>query len=520
MKSIVCLTLICILLIWNNISLEWNSSKLLTADGTLTQPVTSANDVHDTRKKKKKTGYFLHITDMHIDTDYLEGTSFKTACHRAEEDMKQQNTAGKWGSPGGQCDSPIALAEATIRWVASEWRDKLDFIVWTGDNANHKWDKTKQRKRRQIYDLNQRVTDMMMDAFWPHSHNNDNTKMIPVIPSFGNNDVFPHNQMGDDKEDVSLLSFYEQMWREWIPKSQRSTFRKGGYYSVEVVPRLHVITLNTIYFFERNVAIGNCMHHRSPAYKQLIWFEKQLRQAQDDQHKVYVMGHVPPSTRDYKKTCLSEYIRIASIYSDVIMGHFFAHLNMDHFLIYDSNDLSLTDQSYSDPVAQKPFQPSQSDYDDSVHINRDIGEYMGYLRNMYKSIDALDDKKSPSTHEQSLVIIQVAPSILPVYLPSLRIYEYEIEDDSNTTARRPYGSLLGYQQFYANITKWNELRSDDIGYELEYTTRDAYGMRDLSVQSYVSLAKAMIKKNNKSRRLWSLYQNHMVVNTQDFSDTA
>lgn len=43
--------------------------------------------------------------------------------------------AGYWGSPTKGCDAPPRLAEHTIDWIGDTWKEEIDFIVWTGDNA-------------------------------------------------------------------------------------------------------------------------------------------------------------------------------------------------------------------------------------------------------------------------------------------------------------------------------------------------------------------------------------------------
>ncbi|KAI8883257.1 hypothetical protein K501DRAFT_184937 [Backusella circina FSU 941] len=448
-----------------------------------------------------------------MDKDYLEGATIKTACHKLPN-SKKEGTAGRWGTPGEQCDAPTLLARETIKWIANEWRDKLDFVIWTGDNAKHDWDRKHKRKRRHVYDLNQYATDMMMDAFWPR-HGGD---PIPIIPTLGNNDVYPHNQMATDESE--LLSFYEQLWRPWIPQNQRETFRQGGYYKVSVGDRMSVITLNTMYFYTKNDAVRSCRRLDSAGYTQLVWFQDQLKAARLSRERIYVMGHIPPSPRDYMDTCLSEYLRLAGEYSDVIMGQFFAHLNMDHFLLYDGREMGLA--------------ASQPEMD--VHINRDIDEYVDWLRSMYQNIDPLDDKNAPQGSQRHVVVVQVAPSVLPVYYPGFRIYKYELndddededdyskgdygddEDDNDDDDDKPYGTLLGYSQYFSNLTRLNEIDAETLHYELEYTTWDAYGMTDLTIESYFELAKQMVEDDSsKGNDLWTLYRRHMLVSTQNFS---
>lgn len=357
-----------------------------------------------------------------------------------------------------------------------------------------------------MYKLNQRVTDMMMNAFWIKDK-------IPIIPSFGNNDVFPHNECsGDDKE---LLGFYEQLFRPWVPVEQRATFREGGYYMVKVAPQLNVLSLNSLFFYTKNTEARHCLRWDSPGAIQLQWFINQLKRVRRNNEKVYVIGHVPPSPRDYKSSCLTEYVRIAMAYQDVIMGHFFAHLNMDHFLMFDSTD-ALSMSSFSNRTLEQD--------DHLFHTTRNTEEYMGWLQDMYSAIDPSDNKNGGNIpgNRPPVVVIQVAPSILPVYNPSFRIYQYEIEpnnlskkDDDDT---KPYGTVLGYAQYYANLTKWNTIyNKKPLEYELEYTTNEAYGMEDLTVESYFEFAKTMLEDTVEGKKLWSAYRNHMLVRTQNFT---
>ncbi|KAI7867964.1 Metallo-dependent phosphatase-like protein [Spinellus fusiger] len=409
----------------------------------------------------------------------------------------KSSVGGRLGTPGKSCDAPIELAQRTLDWIVKEWRDKLDFVIWTGDNSRHDWDKTSRRSRKQVYRLNQKVTDMMIDAFWPH---------VPVVPSLGNNDVFPANKIGDKKADEGLLSYYEEIWRHWIPEDQRKVFKQGGYFSIKVTPHLRVVSLNTLYFSSRNKAVKHCKVD-TPAYRHMEWLEKELENARRNDERVYIIGHVPPSTRDYRNTCLDLYLRISSSYSDVLLGHFYGHLNMDHFLLYGDRLESNTAPTYN-----------ESEPEDTVHTNRNLNKYVKWLRGMYRQFDTNKHQESailPGNYIRTdVVIIQVAPSVLPTFFPTVRIYRYE----KNTTSRSPipYGTLLGYDQFFANLTHWEEKQDKEpspLKYQLEYTTEDAYGLEDLSAHSYYHLAKAMVEDSTKGNRLWSSYTNNMFVQT-------
>jgi hypothetical protein len=74
-----------------------------------------------------------------VDEDYIEGGTVSSACHRTmvaqKKSSKPIKLGGKYGAPGEQCDAPIRLAVETLNWISQEWKDKLDFVVWTGDNS-------------------------------------------------------------------------------------------------------------------------------------------------------------------------------------------------------------------------------------------------------------------------------------------------------------------------------------------------------------------------------------------------
>ncbi|KAI9011990.1 Metallo-dependent phosphatase-like protein [Phycomyces nitens] len=443
--------------------------------------------------RPRQHGYFLHITDMHIDEGYVSGATVESACHKLSRESDVIQVGGPLGAPGAKCDSPVRLAQETLDWVARNWRDKLDFVVWTGDNARHDWDKTRMRKRKDIYAINRQVTDMVKNAFWSPSH-----PPLPVVPCLGNNDVFPHNAI-DDK-DHDLLSFYEKLWRPWIPNNQRKSFRQGAYFATQVAPHLRILSINTLLFFNRNPLIDDCGSKNHPGDAQLAWMNDQLGLARRENTRIYIMGHVPPSARDFRPACLDNYMAVVSRYGDVVMGQFFGHLNMDHFMLYDSRQ----------PTNQTSRRQTDNEGGD-VHATRDIAEYVHWLRDMYSALDPItsDPNKLPDHPASPLVVLQIAPSVLPIYWPAIRIYRYETNPGSS------YGTLLGYAQYHANQVSYEATPAKPLEYQLEYTTDTLYGMPDLSPESYHALAKQMVMGDAKGNATWTAYIRNMFVQARN-----
>lgn len=138
-----------------------------------TSSAAPGNAVQTTFSKKYQrplNGRFLHITDFHVRTPapfsshsrpmltsfslllvfahslapcyhqldkyYRAGSTIKSSCHdRPTKNQFRRWLSGEFGTPGTDCDSPFALVEATVDWIKKKWMNKIDFIVWTGDNA-------------------------------------------------------------------------------------------------------------------------------------------------------------------------------------------------------------------------------------------------------------------------------------------------------------------------------------------------------------------------------------------------
>lgn len=74
------------------------------------------------------------------------------------------------------CDTPIALINATLDWLAASLHDEVDFVVWTGDSARHDIDLAFPRSMPEIFNLNRHLSTRMREIFGKH---------VPIIPSFG-----------------------------------------------------------------------------------------------------------------------------------------------------------------------------------------------------------------------------------------------------------------------------------------------------------------------------------------------
>ncbi|KAK8138454.1 hypothetical protein PG984_001834 [Apiospora sp. TS-2023a] len=432
-------------------------------------------------QQRKLHGRFLHITaDFHPDLYYQPHTSTEEsdACH------KGKGPAGVYGAETSDCDSPIALANATFDWLAKNVQDEVDFVIWTGDSARHDSDESIDRTEKEVIKTNRMIADGLAGAF-----SDSQGLTVPIIPTFGNNDILPHNVMtaGPNR----WLRKYLDVWRSFIPEAQRHAFEYGGWFYTEVVPdQLAVFSLNTLYFFDRNAGIDDCVSPSQPGYKQFAWLDAQFGYLRSRGMKAILMGHVPPArTGDkqlWEETCWQKYTLWLQQYRDVIVGATYGHMNIDHFLIQDTHeiDLDLLGGSNGDN-SKKPKEgkkgkkrkghksaKSLSDDDDGLVSIQSGKDYLVELREAWSKLpktavrrndeaEAAKKKKGKKHKKKKgkkgkknsdiggpwaerFQLSLISPSVVPNYYPTYRIYEYNITglEDSPTWVDVRRGSSL------------------------------------------------------------------------------
>ncbi|QSZ28951.1 hypothetical protein DSL72_003458 [Monilinia vaccinii-corymbosi] len=439
-----------------------DAKPLGTTQSNLQVPLGDLNPTHHQRASSKRLhGRFLHITDLHHDPHYKvsSSTDEDDACHRGK------GTAGTYGAETTDCDTPQSLIDATFKWIKENVRDNVDFVVWTGDSARHDSDEKIPRVQSEVLDTNRRIASKFLETF-----GNGEDLSIPVISTFGNNDILPHNILlsGPNK----WFKTYTDIWDKFIPEEQRHGFQRGGWYYVEVIPnKLAVFSLNTLYFFSHNAAVDGCALRSEPGYEHMEWLRIQLQFMRDRGMKVILTGHVPPARTDSKslwdETCWQKYTLWLQQYRDIVVGGLFGHMNIDHFMIQDTKDIDLL------LFESKSTAPARALMDDEFTI-QSAGDYLEDLREDWSVLpnpknlpilmdgedleypelnNASDDKKKKGKKSKKdkerderkkelkkfggpwgerFQITHVGPSIVPNYFPTLRVIEYNITglDDS------------------------------------------------------------------------------------------
>lgn len=443
----------------------------------IVDPVTGAN--------KTIHGRFLHLTDFHPDPYYKPNSDPAEMCHAGKK-----GGAGKYGDAILGCDSPMALVYDTVKWVKDNLGDKIDFIVWTGDNVRHDNDRRFPRTELNIFDLNQDISDLLHDNFGT----------LP-IPSLGNNDVYPHNLFSPGPTLQTRELF--KIWRPFVPQAQLHVFNRGAYFFHEVIPNhLAVLSINTLYLFQSNPLVDNCDSKKQPGYKLFEWLGNVLKEMRARKMKVWLTGHVPPNEKNYDISCLRKYIVWAHEYRDVIIGGLYGHMNIDHFIPLDSvqayksikakfaplgfsqvhdfeegaeseddddDDTEMTlEEIYSasnSPIFDDfklDYKPLQSLRYDDIRIeggipNKKVGFLDSVRENLYAAIKG---KKKAGKLSQRYSIAHVTASVVPTFNLGLRVWEYNItnlEEEINSAQLH-----MSWDAFFRSIdTLWDDEAETD-----------------------------------------------------------
>ena len=396
------------------------------------------------------------MTDFHPDEFYehYSSTEEDYACHRGD------GPAGVYGAETTDCDSPTILINATFKWINDNLKDTVDFVIWTGDSARHDSDERIPRTEKEVVDLNEMLVDKFVEVFGKKDKINDtdptNDFTIPIIPTFGNNDIMPHNifQPGPNW----WTKKYASVWRKLIPEEQRHGFVRGGWFSVEVIPnQLAVLSLNTLYFFDSNTAVDGCADKSEPGYEHMEWLRIQLQFLRQRGMKAILMGHVPPARTESKlswdETCWQKYTLWMRQYRDVVVGSVYGHMNIDHFMLQDFEDISnkglrgdeqpfsrvalddeLTIQSSADYLTELRAGWSRIPEPPKGKLRSLSG--LGYFYDLLESFTRTSKQKKSREDKflkkiggewgERYSISLIAPSVVPNYFPTMRVVEYNI----------------------------------------------------------------------------------------------
>eukprot|EP00947_MAST-08B_sp_MAST-8B-sp1_P002939 g2939.t1 len=267
------------------------------------------------------TGYYLHITDIHLDESYVPGASIDCGlplCCRSDSGAaaNASDAAGFWGTnkagKDSGCDTPPWMIDDALAKLANEIARPLDFILYTGDSPAHNiWEQSRAKNMASI----DKVT-ALFSKYFPD---------VPVLSALGNHEAFPVDQyegregtLTSGGGDTWLYQTIATDWAHWLPDQALKTLKYGGFYAARAMPNLVVIAMNNNMFQEgdwwwsKNLTDVN---HQFP------FLQDALRQTRDLGLKAIIIGH----QHGLDSVWESRLHDIIHAYKDVIIGQHYGH---------------------------------------------------------------------------------------------------------------------------------------------------------------------------------------------------
>ncbi|XP_053560759.1 acid sphingomyelinase-like phosphodiesterase 3b [Bombina bombina] len=268
-----------------------------------------------------ETGRFWHITDLHLDPNYIVTSDPMGVCPSAGN--QQVTNPGKYGHY--LCDSPRALINLAIDTMKVVLPDP-DFILWTGDDTPHV--PNEKLSEAAVLEIVELLTNQIRQVF-------PNTT---VYSALGNHDFHPKSQLPPHNN--SIYNRIAQLWSPWLKNESLISFQKGGFYTEQIVnigAGSRIVVLNTNLYYDTNNATASM----SDPGNQFQWLDNILTNASQHGEKVYIMGHVPPGHFEKKRgkswfrnNFNQRYIEIIKKHHEVIQGQFFGHEHTDTFRMF------------------------------------------------------------------------------------------------------------------------------------------------------------------------------------------
>lgn len=302
-----------------------------------------------------KQGVFLHVTDIHFDPfadKALVPKLIKAPVARWERIF--QSSKKTPFSRRGQADTSYPLFISMLS-AASNARDsrgkrvRYDYVLNTGDNLAHKFDKMfheaggKDADYQAFVIKTLRFVDRMLKKTFPGA---------PLIYALGNNDAVCGDYKVAPKSEM-LAALARDLPVVAHNARARRDFASGGYYVVRhpTVPRHDMIVLNSVFW---STEYEDC-HQKSgdPGAMELAWLKRTLAHEKAAGRTVTLAMHIPPGIDAYqssKTVCqkpgtsfwrdnaTTGFRALVTEYRHVFRASYAGHTHMDDFRLLSDKD--------------------------------------------------------------------------------------------------------------------------------------------------------------------------------------
>lgn len=334
---------------------------------------------------------FLHLSDIHFDLEYNPNSpnncylidSRLGCCHSYNLAKKPYQNCSKWGD--FKCDIPLLFINNTLKWI-KENIPELDFIIYTGDSANH-------NDIRQSIIFNIKTINMVYDLFKFWFGN------IKVYNTIGNHDTYPIDQSSN----IINNYFFKNYATKWISYNwlKNDTYRDiilGGYY-ISYIQNLdiYILNINSLLYDQNNI-----FNVTQLGVDQMQWVNKQLEQIQTNNSRVIIITHLDPYTSESNQFYREQMLLIIDTFKDIIVASLFGHTHKDEIILFKSkNSVSTQFGFIPGSIILQNHESGFRMYDYDIDTSKII-DYTHYISNLSKIIehDNIIFKKSYSLKQE------------------------------------------------------------------------------------------------------------------------
>ncbi|GAA5973924.1 hypothetical protein JCM21900_004999, partial [Sporobolomyces salmonicolor] len=275
----------------------------------------------------------VHISDVHVDRQYLPGAS--TVCSKVIccRDYGQNSVGDSVQFPAGEfgnkhCDAPEALVESMFQAI-DEFAPNKSFSIFTGDVVESA-----------VWAVDQPGVSEDL-----HLWNED--MQAPSYPVFGNHDIapvnsFPRETSPTGRESQWVYEIAARDWKKWIGRKAAEQVKKmsGCYARVHPGTELKIISVNTNYWYKQNFWLYDSDIPIWDPNGILTWMAHELDLAEQAGQRAWIIGHMPWGKVDAMRDQSNYANQIFQRYHRTIAAHFYGHSHVDEFEIAypDYND--------------------------------------------------------------------------------------------------------------------------------------------------------------------------------------
>mmetsp|Transcript_66920 Transcript_66920/g.160246 ORF Transcript_66920/g.160246 Transcript_66920/m.160246 type:complete len:578 (-) Transcript_66920:184-1917(-) len=296
--------------------------KMTELASTLRVPLSARSDP-DSR-------FFIWLADIHADPYY--GTA-QQECHKHPVDVTLRHPFGVVG-----CDPPpLLMEEAVAEAVAVLQREgvKAEFVVHSGDLVRHLTEEMPDPAGN-VSGTVRSMAGLITSSFKMEASHF-------VLTPMGNTDT-PADYLLKINESEAENPWLTRLAQDFVDagalgKHCRPTYNFGGYCSWDMGGGMLFLSLDTLIYSK--------FHNPAPdplladPFDQFDWLRQQLRLAQEQKRKVWILGHIPPGIETYGFTELWHPMYVAKyleIVTDAALGQgiaaqLYGHVHADEFRI-------------------------------------------------------------------------------------------------------------------------------------------------------------------------------------------